>query len=69
LRASVVAIFLMVYSKASSSACSSKEAAYRRGDLFAKRAQMMQEWADFLDKMERKGSLCPKLDKGYSQIL
>ncbi|HHH76170.1 MAG TPA: integrase, partial [Phycisphaerae bacterium] len=24
------------------------EAAYRRGDLFAKRRRMMQEWADFL---------------------
>jgi integrase len=24
------------------------EAAYRRGDLFAKRRQMMQEWANFL---------------------
>ncbi len=25
------------------------EAAYRRGDLFAKRRKMMQEWADYLD--------------------
>ena len=28
------------------------EAAYRRGDLFAKRRRMMQEWADYLDKQE-----------------
>ena len=26
------------------------EAAYRRGDLFEKRRDMMQEWADYLDK-------------------
>ncbi len=25
------------------------EAAYRRGDLFEKRARMMQEWAKFCD--------------------
>jgi len=28
------------------------EAAYRRGDLFAKRRQMMQEWADYLDSIK-----------------
>jgi integrase len=28
------------------------EAAYRRGDLFAKRRRMMQEWADYLDKLK-----------------
>lgn len=28
------------------------EAAYRRGDLFAKRRKMMQEWADYLDKLK-----------------
>lgn len=28
------------------------EAAYRRGDLFAKRGKMMQEWADYLDKLK-----------------
>jgi integrase len=27
------------------------EAAYRRGDLFVKRRKMMQEWADYLDKL------------------
>ena len=27
------------------------EAAYRRGDLFAKRRKMMQEWADYLDRL------------------
>jgi len=26
------------------------EAAYRRGDLFAKRARMMEEWADFVTR-------------------
>ena len=26
------------------------EAAYRRGDMFAKRRQMIQEWADYLDR-------------------
>jgi hypothetical protein len=28
------------------------EAAYRRGDLFVKRSKMMQEWADYLDKLK-----------------
>ncbi len=28
------------------------EAAYRRGDLFTKRRKMMQEWADYLDKLK-----------------
>jgi integrase len=28
------------------------EAAYRRGDLFAKRRMMMQEWADYLDELK-----------------
>ncbi|MES9942810.1 MAG: integrase arm-type DNA-binding domain-containing protein [Candidatus Thiodiazotropha sp. 6PLUC2] len=28
------------------------EAAYRRGDLFEKRRKMMQEWAEFLDKLK-----------------
>ncbi|MCP4934087.1 MAG: integrase arm-type DNA-binding domain-containing protein [bacterium] len=28
------------------------EAAYRRGDLFDKRRKMMQEWADYLDKLK-----------------
>jgi hypothetical protein len=28
------------------------EAAYRRGDLFTKRAQMMQVWVDFLREVE-----------------
>ena len=30
------------------------EAAYRRGDLYQKRAQLMQEWADFCAKMPAK---------------
>ena len=25
---------------------------YRRGDLFAKRRKMMQEWADYIDKLK-----------------
>lgn len=32
------------------------EAAYRRGDLFAKRAQMMSAWADFCEKPAGKAS-------------
>jgi hypothetical protein len=28
------------------------EAAYRRGDLFAKRRKMMQEWADYVNKRQ-----------------
>lgn len=28
------------------------EAAYRRGDLFVKRRKMMQEWADYLDRIK-----------------
>ena len=28
------------------------EAAYRRGDLFDKRRKMMQEWADYLEKLK-----------------
>jgi len=28
------------------------EAAYRRGDLFAKRRKMMQEWADYVNKQQ-----------------
>ena len=31
------------------------EAAYRRGDLFAKRRKMMQEWANYLDKLKAGG--------------
>ena len=27
------------------------EAAYRRGDLFAKRRKMMQAWADYLERL------------------
>jgi integrase len=30
------------------------EAAYRRGDLFAKRCKMMQEWAEFVNKRQAK---------------
>ena len=36
------------------------EAAYRRGDLFAKRRQMMAEWATFCAKVEpAKGAVVP----------
>jgi integrase len=27
------------------------EAAYRRGDLFTKRAEMMKEWGDYVDRL------------------
>lgn len=33
------------------------EAAYRRGDLFAKRRKMMQDWADYLDSPARSGTV------------
>lgn len=33
------------------------EAAYRRGDLFAKRTKLMQEWANFLIKSPAQGSV------------
>ncbi|MGJ7486892.1 tyrosine-type recombinase/integrase [Variovorax sp. LT2P21] len=33
------------------------EAAYRRGDMFAKRLQMMQAWADFIETPVKKGNV------------
>lgn len=33
------------------------EAAYRRGDLLAKRARMMEEWAKFIEATPRTGSV------------
>ena len=35
------------------------EAAYRRGDLFAKRRKMMQEWADYLDGLKNRADIVP----------
>jgi integrase len=35
------------------------EAAYRRGDLFEKRARMMQEWAKFCDTITPAGEVVP----------
>ena len=35
------------------------EAAYRRGDLFAKRARLMADWAAFCATIERKGDVIP----------
>lgn len=35
------------------------EAAYRRGDLFAKRARMMGEWAKFCAIVQPKGEVVP----------
>lgn len=35
------------------------EAAYRRGDLFAKRRQMMQAWADYLDQIKAGAEVVP----------
>ena len=33
------------------------EAAYRRGDLFEKRRQLMQEWADYCAWVETSGEV------------
>lgn len=35
------------------------EAAYRRGDMFAKRRRMMDDWAKFCDTVETKGDVIP----------
>lgn len=35
------------------------EAAYRRGDLFAKRALMMADWAKYIDRKPGKGTVTP----------
>jgi integrase len=35
------------------------EAAYRRGDLFEKRARMMAEWAKFCDTITPAGNVVP----------
>jgi integrase len=35
------------------------EAAYRRGDLFAKRRRMMQAWADYLDELRLGARVVP----------
>ncbi len=35
------------------------EAAYRRGDLFTKRRKMMQEWANYLDKLKAGADIVP----------
>lgn len=35
------------------------EAAYRRGDLFDKRRQMMQAWADYLENLEGSAKVVP----------
>ena len=35
------------------------EAAYRRGDLLAKRAQMMSDWANFIDTPPASGNVTP----------
>lgn len=40
------------------------EAAYRRGDLLAKRFQMMQAWADFCETPVKKGNVVPHARKG-----
>ncbi|ODV13505.1 MAG: integrase [Rubrivivax sp. SCN 70-15] len=40
------------------------EAAYRRGDLFDKRARMMNEWAQFLARVESKGDVIPMRGRG-----
>lgn len=40
------------------------EAAYRRGDLFEKRARMMAEWAKFCDTIKTAGEVIPIRAKG-----
>ena len=35
------------------------EAAYRRGDLFAKRTKMMNDWAKFCGTVQHKGEVVP----------
>ncbi|MCW9088126.1 MAG: tyrosine-type recombinase/integrase [Gammaproteobacteria bacterium] len=35
------------------------EAAYRRGDLFAKRRKMMQDWSDYLDNLKSGADVIP----------
>jgi hypothetical protein len=34
------------------------EAAYRRGDMVAKRQRLMQAWADFIEKGQRSNVAC-----------
>lgn len=40
------------------------EAAYRRGDLMAKRVRLMNEWAKFCGTVQRPGDVVPILDAG-----
>ena len=35
------------------------EAAYQRGDLLEKRREMMQKWADYLDKLKAGAEIVP----------
>lgn len=39
------------------------EAAYRRGDMFAKRARMMADWASFIDTPSAMGNVVPMYQK------
>ena len=41
------------------------EAAYRRGDLFAKHRKMMQEWADYLKKRKADAENRPRRGKAH----
>ncbi|CAH36594.1 tyrosine-type recombinase/integrase [Burkholderia pseudomallei] len=43
------------------------EAAYRRGDLFAKRRQMMEAWAKYCDTPKRGGDVVPMRRKASSR--
>lgn len=43
------------------------EAAYRRGDLLAKRATLMKQWADFIDTKPASGSVTPIRAKKAAQ--
>ena len=40
------------------------EAAYRRGDLFAKRQQLMQDWADYAMSIDRNAPLSESNERG-----
>lgn len=40
------------------------EAAYRRGDLYDKRVQLMDAWAEFIDTAPAKGATVTSIRKG-----
>ncbi len=42
------------------------EAAYRRGDVFAKRARLMGEWAKYCEAPKRSGKVAPLVRRKVS---